>query len=71
MQLRLEELDISLRKDSNKDNEAEPGISDECLQMSMAILKRKRKNQSNVRQKNQLITCFSISDPLIIIDFVT
>ena len=58
MQLRLEELDISLRKDSNKDNDAELGISDHCLQMSIAILKRKRKNQSNVRQKINVLLAF-------------
>ena len=51
MQSRLEELDSSVYKESNKDNDAELGISEHCLQMSMASLKRKRKNQSNVRQK--------------------
>ena len=56
MHLRLEELDSSLHKDSNKNNDNEFGISEHCLQMSMASLKRKRKNQSNVRRKLNLLS---------------
>ena len=59
MQFRLEELDSSVYKESNKDNDTELGISEHCLQMSMASLKRKRKNQSNVRRNvNALIALF-------------